>query len=225
MGDAFEDAWDVLKARAPVPMRRFYKKPTQTTAGAPAAQRDVGQPVPSASQNVDVMAQQKQMMEQQRAQEAQRMNQLKTQDPEAYQKILLERAYAKREDDSRARMADMVEQGMQGGTPMEKAFVFLKEMRMRTDLPDDFQMNPETTNAMLDCAACGEPSMNGRFCEECSKRDCAGAKINPATNTSRINTQMPPNIYNFPNNSEEDIEEFRRMMNARNPNADYTSAK
>jgi hypothetical protein len=54
-----------------------------------------------------------------------RMNQMKTQDPEAYQKILLERAYAKREDDSRARMADMVEQGMQGGTPMEKAFNFL----------------------------------------------------------------------------------------------------
>lgn len=217
MGDPFDGAWDVLKARAPSPMRRHYRKPTQTTAGAPAAQQDVGQPVPSASQNVDVMAEQRQMMAQQRAHEAQRMNEMKTQDPEAYQKILLERAYAKNLENSHSnRMQNVIDQGMQGGTPMEKAFIFLKEMRMRTDLPDDFQMNPETTNAMLDCAACGEPSMNGRFCKECSKRDYAGAKINPTTNTSRINTQMPPNIYNFPNNSEEDIEEFRRMMADRN---------
>ena len=125
MSGVFDGAWGVLKARRPTPMRRFYKKPTQTTAGAPAAQQDVGQPVPSASQNVDVMAQQKQMMEQQRAQEAQRMNQLKTQDPAAYQKILLERAYAKNLHSNR--MQNIVDQGMQGGTPMEKAFVFLKE--------------------------------------------------------------------------------------------------
>lgn len=129
MGVAFDEAWDVLKARPPTPLRRNYNRPTArptTTAGAPAA-RDVGQPVPPATQMGmdDVMAQQKEMMQQQRAQEAMRMNQMKTQDPEAYQKILLERAYAKREDDSRARMADMVEQGMQGGTPMEKAFNFL----------------------------------------------------------------------------------------------------
>ena len=54
MSGVFDGAWDVLKARRPTPMRRFYKKPTQTTAGAPAAQQDVGQPVPSASQNVDI---------------------------------------------------------------------------------------------------------------------------------------------------------------------------
>ena len=53
MSGVFDGAWDVLKARRPTPMRRFYKKPTQTTAGAPAAQQDVGQPVPSASQNVE----------------------------------------------------------------------------------------------------------------------------------------------------------------------------
>lgn len=127
MSGVFDGAWDVLKARRPTPMRRFYKKPTQTTAGAPAAQQDVGQAVPPATQmgTDDVMAQQKEMMEQKRAQEAQRMNQLKTQDPAAYQKILLERAYAKNLHSNR--MQNIVDQGMQGGTPMEKAFVFLKE--------------------------------------------------------------------------------------------------
>lgn len=127
MSGEFDGAWDVLKARRPTPMRRFYKKPTQTTAGAPVAEQDVGQAVPPATQmgTDDVMAQQKEMMEQQRAQEAQRMNQLRTQDPEAYQKLLLERAYAKRQEDSRNRMADMVQNYQ--GFPMEKAFRFLKE--------------------------------------------------------------------------------------------------
>ena len=186
MGEAFECAWDVLKARAPAPMRRFYKKPTQTTAGAPAANQDVGQPVPPATQNVDVM-------EQQRMQEAQRMNQLRIQDPAAYQKILLERAYAKNLHSNR--MQNIVDEGMQGGTPMEKAFIFLKEMRLRTDLPDNFQMNPETSNTMLDCAACGNPSYDGtRFCRNCSK-DYSGKRINPTTTTSRMNTQLPPTMY------------------------------
>tara|TARA_R100000908_G_C3741666_1_gene138031 strand:- start:837 stop:1241 length:405 start_codon:yes stop_codon:yes gene_type:complete len=127
MGDAFDGAWDVLKARPPTRMRRFYKKPTQTTAGAPAAEQNVGQAVPPATQmNTNNVVNFKEIiMEQQRAQEAQRMNEMKTQDPEAYQKILLERAYAKRQEDARKRMADMVQNYQ--GFPMEKAFRFLKE--------------------------------------------------------------------------------------------------
>jgi len=195
MSDAFDGAWDVLKARRPTSLRRNYRRPTQTTAGAPAANQDVGQPVPPATQNVDVM-------EQQRMQEAQRMNQLRIQDPAAYQKILLERAYAKNLHSNR--MQNLVNEGMQG-TPMEKAFIFLKEMRLRTDLPDNFQMNPETSNTMLDCAACGNPSYDGtRFCRNCSK-DYSGKRINPTTTTSRVSTQMPPDMFKFPNDSEEEL--------------------
>ena len=255
MSDAFDGAWDVLKARRPTSLRRNYRRPTQTTAGAPAANQDVGQPVPPATQNVDVM-------EQQRMQEAQRMNQLRIQDPAAYQKILLERAYAKNLQNTHSnRMQNLVNEGMRG-TPMEKAFIFLKEgrkvgasksekiaalnralknpenwgsaenetgfapkcaacgnssydgarfckkcstmekafiflkeMRLRTDLPDNFQMNPETSNTMLDCAACGNPSYDGtRFCRNCSK-DYSGKRINPTTTTSRVNTQLPPTMY------------------------------
>jgi hypothetical protein len=188
MSDAFDGAWDVLKARRPTSLRRNYRRPTQTTAGAPAANQDVGQPVPPATQNVDDM-------EQQRMQEAQRMNQLRIQDPAAYQKLLLERAYAKNLQNTHSnRMQNLVNEGMRG-TPMEKAFIFLKEMRLRTDLPDNFQMNPETSNTMLDCAACGNPSYDGtRFCRNCSK-DYSGKRINPTTTTSRMNTQLPPTMY------------------------------